>query len=124
VHKIYVQQFKFDCKACVAVRCAQDENETEDAAMASKGTTDKPMTLSDAMAAFLGPLHAEYCRLIDEWAHDAPVQIILGRGKGETTGGYIFQTTMGAIQDLDRAHQAAFEAKQNRAAKKAIGSLL
>ncbi len=91
--------------------------------MASKGTTDKPPTLFDAIASLLGPMHAEYGRLID-WAHDAPVQIVLGRGKGETTGGYIFQTTMGAIQDLDRAHQAAFEAKQNKAAKRAVGTLI
>lgn len=90
----------------------------------SKGTTDKPMTLSDALAAFLGPMHAEYGRLIDEWANDAPVQIILGRDKGKDTGGYIFQTTMGAIQDLDRAYQKAFEDKCARDAKKARGSLL
>lgn len=92
--------------------------------MVSKGTTDKPMTLYEAMSAFLGPLHAEYARLVDDWAHDAPVQIVLGRGKGETDGGYIFQTTMGAIQDLDRAHRAAFEAKNARAAKRAVGTLL
>jgi hypothetical protein len=47
------------------------------------------------------------------------VQIILGRRKDETTGGYIFHTTIGVIQDLDRAHQAAFEAKLKRDAKKA-----
>lgn len=92
--------------------------------MASKGTTDKPMSLFEALQSFLGPMHAEYGRLIDEWAHDAPVQIILGRAKGEASGGYIFQTTMGAIQDLDRAYQFAFEDKQKRAAKKAVGSLL
>lgn len=92
--------------------------------MASKGTTDKPMTLYEAIQSFLGPLSADYCRLIDDWAHDAPVQIVLGRAKGETSGGYIHHTTMGAIQDLDRAYQAAFEAKQNKAAKRAVGTLL
>lgn len=92
--------------------------------MASKGTTEKPMTLYDAMASFLGPLSADYCRLIDDWAHDAPVQIVLGRGKGESTGGYIHHTTMGAIQDLDRAHQAAFEVKEKKSARRAVGSLL
>lgn len=92
--------------------------------MVSKGTTDKPLGLYEAIESFLGPLSAEYCRLIDEWAHDAPVQIILGRKRGETSGGYIYQTTMGAIQDLDRAHRAAFEARQLRASKKSKGSLL
>lgn len=92
--------------------------------MASKGTTDKPMTMFEALNAFLGPLHAEYARLIDEWAHDAPVQIVLGRRPDETTGGYIFNTTMGALQDLDRAHRKAFEDKCNRSAKKAGGSLI
>jgi len=90
----------------------------------SKGTTERPMTLFKASEALLGPLHAEYGRLLGELANDAPVQIILGRGKGETTGGYIFQTTMGALQDLDRAHQAAFDAKVTRDAKKAKGTLL
>lgn len=88
----------------------------------SKGTTEKPMTLFDAIQAFLGPMHAEYARLIDEWAHDAPVTIIFGRGGDD--GGYRYNTTMGAIQDLDRAHQAAFDARQARAAKKAVGSLI
>lgn len=90
----------------------------------SKGTTDKPMTLSDAIAAFLGPLHAEYSRLVDEWANDAPVQIILGRPKGEASGGYTFHTTIGVIQDLDRAYQRYFEEKCKRDAKKAQGTLL
>ena len=64
------------------------------AAHFSKGTTEKPMSLTQAASSFLGPMHAEYSRLIDDWAHDAPVQIILGRAKDETSGGYIFQTTM------------------------------
>lgn len=84
----------------------------------SKGTTEKPMTMFDALHAFLGPMHAHYGRLIDEWAHDAPVTIIFGSGGDD--GGYKYKTTMGAIQDLDRAHQAAFEAREARAAKKAI----
>lgn len=89
-----------------------------------KGTTEKPPTMFDAIASLLGPMHAEYSRLIDDWAHDAPVQIVLGRGKGETTGGYVFHTTMGAIQDIDRAHQAASEAKEKRSAKRAVGTLI
>jgi hypothetical protein len=92
--------------------------------MASKGTTDKPMTLFEAIRSFLGPLHADYSRLIDDWAHDAPVQIVLGRAKGETTGGYIHHTTMGALQDLDIAYAAAFDAKEKKAAKRAVGTLL
>lgn len=90
----------------------------------TKGTTDKPMTMVAALSAFLGPMHADYSRLIDEWAHDAPVQIILGRRPDETSGGYIFNTTMGSIQDLDRAYQAAFDAKEKRAAKRSVGTLL
>lgn len=88
----------------------------------SKGTTEKPMTMFDALHAFLGPMHAHYGRLIDEWAHDAPVTIIFGSGGDD--GGYKYKTTMGAIQDLDRAHQAAFEAREARAAKKAVGTLI
>jgi hypothetical protein len=86
----------------------------------SKGTTDKPMTLYDAIAAFLGPLEAEYARLIDECAHDVPVTIILGSHDRKGGGGYEYKTTMGAIQDMDRA----FDAKVKRDAKKSVGTLL
>ena len=76
----------------------------------------KTPTLYDAIAAFLGPLAAEYARIIDEGNDDMPVTISLG--------GYHHETTLKAIKDLDRAHMAAFDAKCDRAARKAKGSLL
>jgi hypothetical protein len=76
----------------------------------------KAPTLYDAMAAFLAPLEAEYCRLIDECAADLPVTISLG--------GYKHKTTLKVIKDMSRAHHAAFEAKLTRQERKARGTLL
>lgn len=76
----------------------------------------KAPTLYEAIQRFLGPLEAEYARIIDEGAGDMPVEISLG--------GYKHTTTLQAIKDLDRAYAAAFEAKCARDAKKARGSLL
>lgn len=78
--------------------------------------SDKAPTLYDAIQGFLGPLVAEYGRIVDEGNPDMPVTISLG--------GYEHKTTLEAIKRLDRAHQAAFEAKCARDAKKAKGSLL
>ena len=77
---------------------------------------DKAMTLYDAIARFLGPLSAEYARIIDEGSPDMPVTVSLGN--------YKHKTTLATIKAMDRAYAAAFETKQNRAAKKAVGSLL
>lgn len=77
---------------------------------------DKAPTLYDAIQGFLGPLVAEYARIVDEGNPDMPVTISLG--------GYEHKTTLEAIKQLNRAHQAAFEAKCARDAKKAKGSLL
>lgn len=73
-------------------------------------------TLYDAIAGFLGPLTAEYARLIDEGADDMPVEVILG--------GYVHKTTLSAIKRMDRAYYAAFEEKNRRAEKRARGTLL
>lgn len=76
----------------------------------------KAPTMYDAIAGFLGPLAAEYARIIDEGSDDMPVEINLG--------GYKHKTSLRAIKNLDRAYAAAFEAKCARDAKKARGSLL
>lgn len=78
--------------------------------------SDKAPTLYDAIAGFLGPLAADYARIIDEGSPDMPVTVFLG--------GYKHQTTLAAIKAMDRAYAAAFEAKCARDAKKARGSLL
>lgn len=76
----------------------------------------KTLTLYDAIAGFLGPLSAEYARIIDEGHPDMPVTVSLG--------GYDHKTTLATIKAMDRAYAAAFDEKCNRAAKKARGSLL
>lgn len=73
-------------------------------------------TLFDAVQAFLGPLEAEYCRLIEEGPRDLAVTIYLG--------GYKHETTLGLIKDLDRAYAAAHEAKLKRNERKSRGTLL
>lgn len=76
----------------------------------------KAPTLYEAIQQFLGPLSAEYCRLIGEGSPEMPVEIKLG--------GYVYKTTLADIQALDRAYLAAFEDKQKRAAKRAKGTLI
>lgn len=76
----------------------------------------KAPTLYSAVSDFLAPLMAEYARVIDEGADDMPVTISLG--------GLQYKTTLADLKKLDRAHQAAFEAKEKRDAKKSRGSLL
>jgi hypothetical protein len=76
----------------------------------------KAPTLYEATAGLLGPLSAEYGRIIDEGSGDMPVEISLG--------GYTHTTKLQVIKDLDRAHAAAFDAKCARSARKAKGSLL
>jgi hypothetical protein len=76
----------------------------------------KAPTLYDAAEGLLGPLSAEYGRIIDEGDGEMPVEISLG--------GYKHTTTLQVIKDLDRAHSAAFEAKCARSSRKARGSLL
>ena len=64
---------------------------------------DRPPTLYEAIEGFLGPLMAEYARLIDEGNPDLPVIVKLG--------GYEHKTTLAVLKKLDRAHHAAFETK-------------
>jgi len=78
--------------------------------------SEKAPTLYDAIAGFLGPLAAEYGRIIDEGSDDMPVTISLGN--------YPHKTTLKTIKEMDRAYYAAFEAKCKRDAKKAKGTLL
>lgn len=82
--------------------------------------TGRAPTLYDAVSGFLGPLAAEYARIIDEGSPDMPVTISLG--------GYKHETTLAVIKAMDRAHSAAFDAKQDRAvkrhAKRAVGPLI
>ncbi len=73
-------------------------------------------TLYDALAGFLGPLVAEYGRIIDEGGADMPVEVRLG--------GYVHKTTLATIKAMDRAHHAAFEAKLKRDERRSRGSLL
>lgn len=73
--------------------------------------SDKPKSLYDAVAAFLGPLSADYARIIDEGHDDTPVTVSLG--------GYDHETTLAVIKQLDRAYAAAFEDRCNRSAKRA-----
>lgn len=76
----------------------------------------KAPTLYDAVAGFLGPLCAEYARIISEGDADMPVEVRLG--------GYTHKTTLRAIKDMDRAYAAAFDDKCKRSARKARGTLL
>lgn len=78
--------------------------------------SDKAPTLYNAIAGFLGPLSADYARIIDEGSDDMPVTVSLG--------GYHHKTTLKTIKEMDRAYAAAFEAKCARDAKKARGTLL
>lgn len=78
--------------------------------------SDKAPTLFDAVRNFLGPLEAEYCRILDEGSPDMPVTILLGN--------YEYKTTLADIKALDRAYAAAHDAKMARAAKKSVGTLL
>lgn len=76
----------------------------------------KAPTLYDAISAFLGPLAAEYARIIDEGHPNMPVTVSLGN--------YEHKTTLKVIKDMDRAHHAAFEMKLKRDERKSRGTLL
>ena len=76
----------------------------------------KAPTLYDAVAAFLGPLEADYARIIAEYPRDMPVTVSLGN--------YEHKTTLGVIKDMDRAYAAAFEVKLKRDERKSKGTLL
>lgn len=78
---------------------------------------DEPRTptLFEAVRNFLGPLEAQYCRIIEEGAPDMPVTILLGN--------YEYKTTLADIKALDRAYAKAFDDKQNRATRKVRGGL-
>ncbi len=76
----------------------------------------KAPTLFEAVRDFLGPLHAGYSRLIDEWDPETPVTINIG--------GYKHETTLATIKKLDHAYHAAFEAKQKRLQRKSRGTLI
>lgn len=74
--------------------------------------TARAPTLYEAVRDFLGPLTAEYGRIIDEGHDDMPVEINLG--------GYVYKTTLKDLKALDRAHHRAFDAKLKRAKKGAM----
>ena len=78
--------------------------------------TDKPPTMFDALRGFLGPLEAEYARIIDEGSPDMPVIVKLG--------GYEHKTTLATIKQLDRAYAAAFDERCRRSERKSKGTLL
>jgi hypothetical protein len=77
-------------------------------------------TLPEAVAAFLGPLMAEYARLIEESDRDTVVTIMFGH--------HGYRTTLGVIQDLDRAYAETFERNHKAACRrrdrKAVGRLV
>jgi hypothetical protein len=77
--------------------------------------TTPALTLFEAVQRFLGPLAAQYCRIIEEGSPDMPVTIMLG--------GYEYKTTLADIKALDRAYAKAFDDKQKRACRKARGGL-
>ena len=78
------------------------------------------MTLIDAVRSFLGPIMAEYCRLIDEYDGELPVEIHFG--------GYVYKTTLQDFKDLDRALAKAQEKSEKaadaRRKRKAVGTLI
>lgn len=76
----------------------------------------KAPTLYEAVQGFLGPLEAEYARIIDEGSPDLPVTISLG--------GYKHETTLATIQRLEKAYQHAFEVKLARDLKRSRGTLI
>jgi len=78
--------------------------------------SDKALTMYDALQGFLGPLEAEYARIIDEGSPDMPVVIKLG--------GYEHKTTLATIKQLDRAYAAAFDERCRRSERKAKGTLI
>ena len=77
-------------------------------------------TLTSSVRDFLGPIMAEYCRLIDEYSGDLPVEIHFGD--------HIHKTTLQEFKDLDRAFAQSLErakkAAASRKARKAVGTLL
>lgn len=79
------------------------------------GTETPAPTLFEAVQRFLGPLEAEYCRIIDEGSPDMPVTILLGN--------YEYKTTLADIKALDRAYAKAFDDKLKRSERKAKGGL-
>lgn len=80
------------------------------------GSETPAPTLFEAVRNFLGPLEAEYCRIIEEGSPDMPVTIMLGN--------YEYNTTLADIKALDRAYAAAFDAKMKRSERKSRGTLL
>lgn len=76
--------------------------------------------LSEAVADFMGPLVAEYGRLISEYDGELPVIIKFG--------GYEYRTQLSAFQDLDKAFQKNQEQSEKAAAtrrkRKASGTLI
>lgn len=77
---------------------------------------DKAPTLMEAVEQFMGPLLAEYARLIEEGDPDA--QLVL------EIQGYRYFTKLRDLQTLDRAHSAAWDARQKRRANRAKATLL
>jgi hypothetical protein len=77
-------------------------------------------TLINAVGNFLAPIAAEYARIIEEGDPEAQMTIEFH--------GYRHHTTLGALQDLDRAHQRAHErnekAAERRRARGAVGTLI
>ena len=79
-------------------------------------TTPPPLSIYQAVERFLGPLMAEYARLIDEGSPDMDVIMHIG--------GYRYATKLADLKALDRAFHAAFDAKLARSAKRSNGTLL
>jgi hypothetical protein len=77
-------------------------------------------TLPEAVAAFLGPLMAEYAQLVE--CNDPETKVLL------LIGTYGHETTLGVIRDLDRAYAETFERNQKAACRrrdrKAVGRLV
>ena len=77
-------------------------------------------TLLDAVGEFLAPIMMDHGRYISDVDPDTPVEIKFGD--------YVYKTTMKDFQQLDQAHEAAFDrnvkAKVTRRNKKAVGKLL
>jgi hypothetical protein len=78
--------------------------------------TAERVTLYEAVQAFMGPIVAEYGRIVEDGQPDMPVRIILG--------GYTVEMTLADLQRLDRAYAQAFDQKLKRDERKARGTLL
>lgn len=86
------------------------------AGVRSKSAMSERISLFDAVRAFMGPLAAEGCQVIDEGHPDMPVIISFGPCTVEMT--------LADLKRLDRAYMQAHDDKIKRSERKYRGGLL